>query len=84
MDTPSLPREQLQKLFIRRTCWMLADLALALGYALISVRRFLRQIGYYRSYTHNGKWYTLRSSPAFNPPTGFGTTATLAFRNTVV
>lgn len=66
MAAQPLPTEQLQKLFLRRTCWMLADLALALGYALISVRRFLHQIGYFRSYTHNGKWYTLRSSPAFN------------------
>jgi hypothetical protein len=45
---------------------MLADLARSLGYALISVRRFLKDIGYFRSYTHNGKWYTLRSSPEFN------------------
>jgi hypothetical protein len=45
---------------------MLAELAHSLDYALISVRRFLNQIGYFRSYTHNGKWYTLRSSPHFN------------------
>jgi hypothetical protein len=45
---------------------MLADLAQRLGCALISVRRGLKQIGYFRSYTHNGKWYTLRDSPQFN------------------
>ena len=45
---------------------MLADLARSLDYALISVRRLLKQIGYFRSYTHNGKWYTLRDSPQFN------------------
>jgi hypothetical protein len=45
---------------------MLADLAHALDYALISVRRLLKRIGYFRSYTHNGKWYTLRDSPQFN------------------
>jgi hypothetical protein len=45
---------------------MLAELAHSLGYALISVRRFLNHIGYFRSYTHNGKWYTLRDSPHFN------------------
>jgi hypothetical protein len=56
----------LEKLFHRRKCWMLDQLAEALGYALISVRRFLKQIGYFRSYTHNGKWYTLRDSPQFN------------------
>jgi len=60
------PGEQLFKLFQRRKCWMLADLAQALGCALISARRHLKQIGYFRSYTHNGKWYTLRDSPQFN------------------
>ncbi len=45
---------------------MLAPLAHSLDYALISVRRLLKQIGYFRSYTHNGKWYTLRDSPQFN------------------
>jgi len=45
---------------------MLDQLAEALGYALISVRRFLKQIGYFRSYTQNGKWYTLQDSPDFN------------------
>lgn len=60
------PSERLEKLFHRRKCWMLAELAQALGYALISVRRFLNQIGYFRSYTHNGKWYTLQDSPEFN------------------
>lgn len=30
------------------------------------MRRLLKQVGYFRSYTHNGKWYTLRDSPEFN------------------
>jgi hypothetical protein len=66
MPPQSLPAEQLGKLFRRRKCWMLADLAHALDYALISVRRLLKRIGYFRSYTHNGKWYTLHDSPQFN------------------
>lgn len=66
MPAPLLPSERLGKLFHRRKCWMLAELAHSLGYALISVRRFLNRIGYFRSYTHNGKWYTLRDSPRFN------------------
>ncbi|MGP8236400.1 MAG: hypothetical protein ACLQVW_13435 [Limisphaerales bacterium] len=45
---------------------MLVPLARKLGYALISVRRFLKQIGYFRSYTANGKWYTLRATPQFD------------------
>jgi hypothetical protein len=66
MPPQLLPTEQLKKMFDRRPCWILADLARSLDYALISVRRFLLQIGYFRSYTHNGKWYTLRSTPRFN------------------
>lgn len=64
--TPQPPTERLKKLFHRRKCWMLAELAHALDYAFITVRRFLNQITYFRSYTHNGKWYTLRTSPHFN------------------
>ena len=30
-----------------------------------SVRRFLAEIGYYSSFTHNGGWYTLHSIPRF-------------------
>jgi hypothetical protein len=61
-----LPTERLEKLFHRRKCWMLAELAQTLDYAFITVRRFLKQIGYFRSYTQNGKWYTSRNSPQFN------------------
>lgn len=66
MPSPLPPAEQVQRLFHRRTCWMLAELSHALGYALISVRRFLKEIGYCSSFTHNGKWYTLRSTPRFD------------------
>lgn len=60
------PSKRLEKLFARRKCWMLADLAATMGYALISVRRQLKRIGYFRSFSNNGKWYTLRSLPRFN------------------
>ena len=66
MPQQLLPTERLKKFFHRRTCWRLAELAQALDYALISVRRFLNQIGYCRSYTDNGKGYTLRDSPQFS------------------
>ena len=66
MPPLSSPTDRLQRLFQRRPWWMLAPLAQTLGYALISVRRILRHLGYYRSYTHNGKWYTLRRFPPFN------------------
>lgn len=58
--------DRLQKLFNRRKCWLLAELATALDCALITVRRLLKEIGYYRSYTHNGKWYTLGTTPRFD------------------
>lgn len=66
MPTHPSPSDRLQTLFRRRKCWMLEELAQSLGYALVSVRRFLKDIGYFRSYTHNGKWYTLRQFPRFN------------------
>ena len=58
--------EQLKPLFARRKCWMIEPLAASMDYAVVSVRRLLRQAGYFRSYTHNGKWYTLDSIPAFD------------------
>jgi hypothetical protein len=66
MPSQSQPKDRLEKLFHRRKCWMLADLAQALSYAFITVRRLLNQIGYFRSFTANGKWYTLRTAPEFN------------------
>ncbi|MCX6355801.1 MAG: hypothetical protein NTZ78_12995 [Candidatus Aureabacteria bacterium] len=63
---PEKPTDQLRQLLERHPCWMLTELAKALGYAQISVRRFLKQIGYFRSYSDNGKWYTSRSQPVFD------------------
>ena len=58
--------DRVVELFTQRKCWMIDELAEAVGYAVISVRRFLRAIGYFSSYSHNGKWYTLGSTPQFN------------------
>ncbi len=58
--------DRLAKLFARRKCWLLAELANALDCALITVRRLLKEVGYFRSYTHNGKWYTLATTPRFD------------------
>lgn len=66
MPAPPSPADRMKKRFAQRPCWMLAPLAKALDYAAITVRRLLRQVGYCRSYTHNGKWYTLRTTPTFN------------------
>src|SRR5208283_3556960 len=66
MPAQKTPVERLQTLFHQRLCWTLAQLAKKLGYALLSVRPFLKQVGYFRSYTDNGKWYTLRATPQFD------------------
>jgi hypothetical protein len=58
--------ERLKTLFVQKACWRMDDLCEALGYAAISVRRFLKQLGYFSSFTHNNKWYTLSSVPRFD------------------
>ena len=57
--------DRLSVLFDKQPCWMIAPLAEQLDYSLPSVRRFLARIGYYSSFTHNGRWYTLASIPRF-------------------
>lgn len=59
-------KEQIHQLFEQKQCWTMDELCRSLGYAAISVRRFLKQIGYHSSFTHNSKWYTLISVPSFN------------------
>jgi len=56
----------LLSLFKIQPCWMIEPLSVELNYSIVSVRRFLSQAGYYSSFTHNGKWYTLQSIPRFN------------------
>ena len=57
--------QHLVSLFNQKPCWMIEPLAAQLHYSIPSVRRFLTETGYYSSFTHNGGWYTLRSSPRF-------------------
>ncbi len=52
--------------FEKQPCWMIEPLSVELNYSVPSVRRFLSQVGYYSSFTHNGKWYTLQSVPKFS------------------
>ena len=61
-----MPQEKLVSLFSQQSCWMIKPLATAIGYSVPSTRRFLVEIGYYSSFTHNGKWYTLRTIPHFD------------------
>lgn len=59
-------QHRLVSIFADRPCWMVGPLAKRLEYSIPSVRRFLVQAGYYSSFTHNGRWYTLASIPKFS------------------
>ncbi len=58
--------QHLSPIFEKQSCWRIESLAEKLGYSTRSVQRFLSSVGYYRSFTHNGGWYTLRSIPLFD------------------
>lgn len=60
------PGERLSNLFLEQPCWKIEPLAARLSYSIPSVRRFLAEVGYYSSFTHNGGWYTLGSIPRFD------------------
>lgn len=60
------PRDRLVLLFDQKKCWAIKELTHSLNYSTISIRRFLKDIGYYSSFTHNSMWYTLHSIPSFN------------------
>lgn len=58
--------QRLTGLFQSQPCWKIQPLSHQLGYSIVSVRRFLSQCGYYSSFSHNGRWYTLSSIPQFS------------------
>jgi transposase len=57
--------QKLSALFAKQPCWTIDPLAEQLDYSIPSVRRFLAKVGYYSSFTHNGRWYTLAAIPRF-------------------
>jgi len=59
-------QNQLVKLFEQKKCYTIEELRRLLNYSLISIRRLLKVVGYYSSFTHNSTWYTLRTIPAFD------------------
>ncbi len=59
-------QNQLAELFRQEKCYTIEELSYHLDYSLISIRRFLKAIGYYSSFTHNSRWYTLQSIPSFD------------------
>jgi len=67
MPLDAKPSQRLSMLFLDQPCWMIEPLADELNYSILSVRRFLAEVGYFSSFTHNGRWYTLRSIPRFGP-----------------
>lgn len=60
------PKNYLLSLFDQKKCWTIEEISQYLDYSLISIRRFLKAIGYYSSFTDNSKWYTLLTIPSFN------------------
>lgn len=65
MTSTAPPSQRIASLFAKHPCWMIKPLAAEMHYAIPSVRRFLAEVGYYSSFTHNGGWYTLHSIPRF-------------------
>ena len=59
------PTQRIVSLFAQNPCWMIQPLSTKMQYSIPSVRRFLAEVGYYSSFSHNGAWYTLRSIPRF-------------------
>jgi uncharacterized protein YifE (UPF0438 family) len=59
------PDQKLAPPFSEQPCWQIEPLATRLNYSIPSTRRFLSTVGYHRSFSHNGKWYTLQSIPKF-------------------
>jgi len=55
----------LLKLFQENKCMTINELSNSLDYSVISVRLILKDYGYYSSFSHNSKWYTLRTIPVF-------------------
>ena len=50
------PHFRLAELFKHEKCYTIDQLSQRLSYSLISIRRFLKTMGYYTSFTHNSKW----------------------------
>ena len=60
------PQDRVVQLFNQKKCWTIEGLTRSLDYSIISIRRFLKDIRYYSSFTHNSMWYTLHTIPLFN------------------
>lgn len=54
------------KLFNKEKCVTIKDIRQVLEYSVRSAQRLLKKLGYYSSFTHNGRWYTLEHIPEFD------------------
>lgn len=67
MATPARYLSQLNQLFRRKRAALLNDLRSALGTtSRTTVFRILKAVGYFTSYSHAGRYYTLRRIPKFD------------------
>lgn len=66
MPAQNVKIQKLSSLFSDQPCWQLETLAEKLSYSARSIQRYLSTVGYHRSFSHNGKWYTLKGIPKFD------------------
>lgn len=67
MSTPIKYLSRLNQLFRRKRAALLDDLRAALGTtSRTTIFRILKAVGYFTSYSHAGRYYTLRRIPKFN------------------
>jgi len=66
MDIKSSKTIRLTQLFKNEKCCTINNISQALEYSNRSTYRLLNKVGYFSSFTHNGKWYTLKNIPEFD------------------
>lgn len=66
MDKVNSKTTTANKLFNKEKCVTIKEISQVLEYSDRSVQRLLKKLGYYSSFTHNGKWYTLEHIPEFD------------------
>lgn len=66
MRTEIITLDSIKHLFKDSEVYSITELTQHLNCSTISVRKKLSEIGYYSSYTHNSKYYTLLIIPEFN------------------
>lgn len=66
MPAQNMTIQKFASLFSDQPCWQLEALAEQFSCSAKSIQRYLSTVGYHRSFSHNGKWYTLSHIPKFN------------------